>query len=155
LQSTEDLKTVHQRLEVLEHLDPFRIPAFEQVLFAHAAPGTVILTTPNREYNVKYPALKTGALRHGDHRFEWTRQEFADWAAHVCRSYGYQVVCSGIGEEDPQVGAPTAERFRLSSIFSFRRIALAVIIASSSSTRSPAELAFIFLASSGCRLNIL
>ena len=89
------------------HLDPFRIPAFEQVLFAHAVPGTVILTTPNREYNVKYPALKTGALRHGDHRFEWTRQEFADWAAHVCRSYGYQVVCSGIGEEDPQVGAPT------------------------------------------------
>lgn len=94
-------------VELLEHLDPFRIPAFEQVLFAHAAPGTVILTTPNREYNVKYPALKTGALRHGDHRFEWTRQEFADWAAHVCRSYGYQVVCSGIGEEDPQVGAPT------------------------------------------------
>ena len=39
-------------VEVVEHLDPPRLAAFERVVFEFARPGTVVLTTPNREYNV-------------------------------------------------------------------------------------------------------
>ena len=67
-------------VEVVEHLDPPRLSAFERVLFEFARPRTVVLTTPNREYNVTWETLPAGQFRHPDHRFEWTRQEFQDWA---------------------------------------------------------------------------
>jgi 3' terminal RNA ribose 2'-O-methyltransferase Hen1 len=91
-------------IEVIEHLDLPRLAAFERVLFAHARPGHVILTTPNREYNEKY-ALE--GLRHGDHRFEWTRQELRNWAQGVADRHGYDVTFSEIGERDEVLGAPT------------------------------------------------
>ena len=65
-------------VEVVEHLDPPRLRAFERVLFEFARPGTVVLTTPNREFNVTWETLPAGKFRHPDHRFEWTRQEFQD-----------------------------------------------------------------------------
>jgi hypothetical protein len=65
------------------------------------------VTTPNVEYNVCYPGLASGALRHGDHRFEWTRPEFAAWAGQVATSYGYHLELRGVGEVDPEVGPPT------------------------------------------------
>ena len=68
-------------VEVIEHLDPARLAAFERVVFQQARPRTVVLTTPNKEYNVKWETLPAGAMRHGDHRFEWTRDEFQDWCA--------------------------------------------------------------------------
>ncbi|WP_422772630.1 3' terminal RNA ribose 2'-O-methyltransferase Hen1 [Plantactinospora sp. WMMC1484] len=94
-------------MEVVEHLDPPRLPALEAAVFGHARPGTVIVTTPNAEYNVRYPGLADGGLRHPDHRFEWTRAEFARWAGAVGASYGYTVSISGVGADDPQVGSPT------------------------------------------------
>lgn len=94
-------------IEVLEHIEPMRIPAFERVLFEFASPKTVILTTPNREYNVNYKFLETGALRHGDHRFEWTRKEFQAWTEHICGRFGYACEICGIGEEDETAGYPT------------------------------------------------
>ncbi len=94
-------------VEVIEHLDPPRLAAFERVLFEFARPGTVVLTTPNREHNVKYEGLAPGALRHKDHRFEWSRAEFAEWAKRVAERYGYVVRFAGIGAEDEVVGAPT------------------------------------------------
>ena len=57
-------------VEVIEHLDPMRIPAFERVVFEFAVPHTVIVTTPNKEYNTNYEWLSEGNLRHNDHRFE-------------------------------------------------------------------------------------
>ncbi len=71
-------------VEVVEHLDPHRLEAFSRVLFEYARPTTVALTTPNVEYNTRFPGLATGALRHRDHRFEWTRREFegADISIH-------------------------------------------------------------------------
>jgi 2-polyprenyl-3-methyl-5-hydroxy-6-metoxy-1,4-benzoquinol methylase len=63
-------------VEVIEHLDPPRLSAFERVLFQHAKPRTVVLTTPNAEYNIMWETLPAGNFRHPDHRFEWTRQEF-------------------------------------------------------------------------------
>ncbi len=94
-------------VEVIEHLDPDRLVAFERVLFGCARPQTVVVTTPNREYNVKFPALTAGRLRHADHRFEWTRQEFQAWAGRVAEQYGYRVRFQAIGEDDPVLGPPT------------------------------------------------
>lgn len=66
----------------IEHIEPMRIPAFERSVFEFAAPKTVILTTPNREYNANYEKMQENQLRHGDHRFEWTRAEFRAWTEH-------------------------------------------------------------------------
>ena len=94
-------------VEVIEHIEPMRIPAFERVLFEFARPGTVILTTPNREYNVNYGNLGEDHLRHGDHRFEWTREEFRKWTEHIGEKFGYTCVISGIGDLDEAAGQPT------------------------------------------------
>jgi 3' terminal RNA ribose 2'-O-methyltransferase Hen1 len=94
-------------MEVVEHIDPTRLSALERTVFGDAAPGRVIVTTPNADYNVRYPALEAGAHRHADHRFEWTRAEFARWAADVCARYGYAGRREPIGDVDPEVGPPT------------------------------------------------
>ena len=94
-------------IEVIEHIEPMRIPAMERVVFEFAAPHTVIVTTPNREYNAKYEKMQENALRHGDHRFEWTREEFAAWTKHICETFGYTCELRGIGDTDPELGAPT------------------------------------------------
>ncbi|MGW4637347.1 3' terminal RNA ribose 2'-O-methyltransferase Hen1 [Sphaerisporangium sp. NPDC004334] len=92
-------------MEVVEHVDPPRLPALERVVFGEARPGVVVVTTPNSEYNVRYEFL-TG-MRHPDHRFEWTRAEFSAWAEAVAREYGYRVAYRPVGEPDPEVGPPT------------------------------------------------
>ena len=94
-------------IEVIEHLDPCRLTAFERALFEFARPKTVVLTTPNVEYNVKFEKLPAGKLRHKDHRFEWSRAEFQSWANRVCESFAYSVRFMSIGAEDASVGAPT------------------------------------------------
>lgn len=94
-------------VEVVEHLDPDRLPALEHAVFGAAAPATVVVTTPNAEYNVRYPDLPPGAFRHRDHRFEWTREQFAAWTAAVGERYGYGVRLHGVGADDPEVGTPT------------------------------------------------
>ena len=94
-------------VEVIEHLDPPRLAAFERVVFEFARPGTVIVTTPNVEYNVKFDNLPTGKMRHNDHRFEWTRAEFQSWAEKIAERFRYRVRFLPIGAEDSIVGAPT------------------------------------------------
>ena len=94
-------------VEVIEHLDPDRLEALEAVVFAHAAPRHLFVTTPNREYNILFEGMKPDALRHGDHRFEWTRAEFRDWAERVAATHGYQVSLEPLGEEHPEHGAPS------------------------------------------------
>ncbi|RZU72600.1 3' terminal RNA ribose 2'-O-methyltransferase Hen1 [Micromonospora kangleipakensis] len=94
-------------MEVIEHVDPPRLPALEDAVLGHARPGTVVVTTPNAEYNVRYEGLGAGRFRHADHRFEWTRAEFASWVGRVTATYGYTGTISGIGDDDPEVGAPT------------------------------------------------
>jgi 3' terminal RNA ribose 2'-O-methyltransferase Hen1 len=94
-------------VEVIEHLDPPRLAAFERVVFEHAKPNTIIITTPNVEYNVRFETLPAGQFRHKDHRFEWTREQFQSWAEGLAQRYGYAVVFSPIGNEDAEVGAPT------------------------------------------------
>ena len=93
--------------EVIEHLDPPRLSAFERVLFEAAQPKAVLLTTPNIEYNRLFPFLPAGHFRHKDHRFEWTRGEFQTWGTRVAERYGYGARFLPVGPEDPIVGAPT------------------------------------------------
>ena len=94
-------------VEVVEHLDPPRLASFERVVFECARPRLVVLTTPNREYNVTWSGLHEGGLRHEDHRFEWTRSEFQEWAGAVARKFGYDVSFASIGPEHPDCGSPT------------------------------------------------
>ncbi|MEZ4670736.1 MAG: 3' terminal RNA ribose 2'-O-methyltransferase Hen1 [Anaerolineae bacterium] len=94
-------------MEVIEHLDPPRLAAFERNVFEFARPATVVITTPNAEYNVMWESLPAGKFRHRDHRFEWTRAEFTAWAERMCARFGYIVRFLPIGPEDATVGAPS------------------------------------------------
>ena len=94
-------------VEVIEHFDPPRLAAFERVLFEFARPKLVVMTTPNAEYNVRFETLPVGGMRHQDHRFEWTRDEFKGWANKIADRFGFDVRFLPVGPEDADVGAPT------------------------------------------------
>ncbi|MFB6848677.1 3' terminal RNA ribose 2'-O-methyltransferase Hen1 [Streptomyces sp. NPDC056373] len=93
--------------EVIEHLDLPRLPALEYAVFGSARPRTVLVTTPNVEYNVRWESLPAGHVRHGDHRFEWTRAQFRAWAEAVAERHGYGAEFVAVGPDDPEVGPPT------------------------------------------------
>lgn len=94
-------------VEVIEHLDLPRLRACEKNLFAFLRPQLILITTPNRDYNVLFESLSAGSMRHKDHRFEWTRSEFQDWASRVAQSHGYRVEFEDLGELHPEHGAPS------------------------------------------------
>lgn len=94
-------------LEVIEHVEPSRLTALERAVFGSAQPASVVVTTPNAEYNVRFDSLPAGEFRHRDHRFEWTRAQFRQWCASVEGEYGYSVRQLPIGPEDTEVGSPT------------------------------------------------
>ena len=94
-------------IEVIEHLDLPRLASFERVLFEFSQPKIIVVTTPNIEYNIKFENLPAGKLRHKDHRFEWTRGQFQNWANSVAESFGFTVQFQPVGEEDLEVGSPT------------------------------------------------
>ncbi|OJJ23338.1 3' terminal RNA ribose 2'-O-methyltransferase Hen1 [marine bacterium AO1-C] len=94
-------------VEVIEHLDESRLQALERVVFEFARPKNVIMTTPNAEYNVKYETMEAGHMRHTDHRFEWTREEFETWATELAERNHYKVTFLPVGPEDADVGAPS------------------------------------------------
>ncbi|RYU81850.1 3' terminal RNA ribose 2'-O-methyltransferase Hen1 [Hymenobacter persicinus] len=94
-------------VEVIEHLDESRLASFEQVVFARARPGAVLVTTPNADYNQRYETLSAGQFRHADHRFEWTQSQFREWAEGVAARHGYRVRIEPLGPQAPEVGAPS------------------------------------------------
>ena len=94
-------------MEVIEHIDPERLPTVERNVFETMRPHHVVVTTPNSDYNVRFPAMEPGELRHTDHRFEWSREEFGRWTRTVAGRYGYDVETRPVGETDPRVGPPT------------------------------------------------
>jgi 3' terminal RNA ribose 2'-O-methyltransferase Hen1 len=94
-------------VEVIEHLDPPRLAAFQRSVFEFARPHTVVVTTPNREYNHLFAGMPDVAMRHRDHRFEWTRSEFEEWGTSVASAHGYKVEFEPIGPVDEVHGAPS------------------------------------------------
>lgn len=90
--------------ELIEHLDPPRLAAFARVLFAYLRPGVAILTTPNVEFNARWGQ---SSLRHADHRFEWTRAEFARWLDTQDSAGEYDCRLVGIGTAMEGLGSPT------------------------------------------------
>lgn len=94
-------------VEVIEHVAPDRLHHLESAVFGDAAPRAVIVTTPNADYNVLFPTLPAGQFRHEDHRFEWSRAEFAAWCERVASQYGYRVRVEPLGEVDDSHGAPS------------------------------------------------
>ncbi len=94
-------------VEVIEHIEPHRLSALALSLFGDARPGLVVVTTPNREYNALFEGLPHGKLRHPDHRFEWTRAEFEDWATKVAEEHGYAASFAPLGPLDDTHGAPS------------------------------------------------
>jgi 3' terminal RNA ribose 2'-O-methyltransferase Hen1 len=93
--------------EVVEHVDPGRLPSLERNVFAVARPRAVIVTTPNREFNARYERLPAGSMRHADHRFEWSRAELAGWASGVAHRQGYRVEVRPVGDVDESLGSAT------------------------------------------------
>ena len=93
-------------MEVIEHVDAERLTALERAVFGFASPRTVVVTTPNREHNAEY-GMPDGALRHRDHRFEWTREEFRRWAERVAAAHGYLVRYVPVGPVSALAGPPT------------------------------------------------
>ena len=94
-------------VEVIEHLDAARLATFERIVFEFARPQNVVLTTPNAEYNAVFEKLHVGEFRHDDHRFEWSRKQFEDWAKPLAERFGYQVRFEAVGPVEEQYGAPT------------------------------------------------
>jgi len=94
-------------MEVIEHIDQPRLAALERTVFTDARPEHVVVTTPNSEYNIRFEFLEPGMMRHRDHRFEWTRPEFAGWAQRVAEENSYDVRFLPVGQADPDVGSPT------------------------------------------------
>jgi 3' terminal RNA ribose 2'-O-methyltransferase Hen1 len=94
-------------MEVIEHVDEVRLPALEHAVFGAARPATVVVTTPNAEYNVRFETLPHGHFRHADHRFEWDRARFAAWVDAVAGTYGFRARLLPVGADDPEVGPPT------------------------------------------------
>lgn len=94
-------------VEVIEHVEPDRLDALERTVFQYAKPRLVVITTPNVEYNSKFENLQVGEMRHGDHRFEWTREEFRTWAQNIAAKFNYTVTFRSVGAEDSILGSPT------------------------------------------------
>ncbi len=94
-------------VEVIEHIDPPRLQSLALSLLGDAAPRLVVITTPNVEYNSLFEGMELGKLRHNDHRFEWTRQEFTDWCQPIADEHGYKVEFFPLGPLDETHGAPS------------------------------------------------
>lgn len=82
--------------EVLEHID------YEKSLSTLTALlktdfNKVIVTCPNKDFNVHY-ALNETEMRHPDHKWEPTFEEFCDLMAGIAAETNCTVECKGIGD---------------------------------------------------------
>jgi 3' terminal RNA ribose 2'-O-methyltransferase Hen1 len=102
-------------IETIEHINPNELSTVERAVFGHFRPKTVIVTTPNVEYNVVY-GLSPGEFRHPDHRFEWSQEKFNKWSKGIAERNHYSLQIEGIGDYDFELGHPTQMAiFRLQS----------------------------------------
>ncbi|XP_065664319.1 small RNA 2'-O-methyltransferase [Hydra vulgaris] len=91
-------------IEVIEHLYDDVLSMVPYNIFGILKPKAVVMTTPNAEYNQLFKGFS--GLRHNDHKFEWTRNQFQQWCMRIERTYGYVVEFDGVGAPpaDSKVG---------------------------------------------------
>jgi len=90
-------------IETIEHIAPDRLSTLEHAVFARLHPETVIVTTPNAEFNALL-GVPSHRFRHPDHRFEWDRAKFTRWAAGVAARHGYAVTRHDIAGRHSRLG---------------------------------------------------
>ena len=90
-------------VETIEHLAPAHLSKLERSLFRMMRPKTVVITTPNAEFNALL-GVPPHRMRHPEHRFEWTRAEFQRWSARVAMAAGYHVIFHDIAGHHPDLG---------------------------------------------------
>ena len=94
-------------MEVIEHVDPPRLAALERAVFGDARPRTVVVTTPNVEYNVRYAACPPAPCGTATTGSSGPAAEFGPGPTPSARRYGYAVRYLPVGRDDPEVGPPT------------------------------------------------
>jgi len=100
-------------MQVIEHMEEDQACLFGDVALSFFRPRILIVSTPNFEYNVVLqksnpPAqeqeelddktlLQSCKFRNHDHKFEWTRAQFRQWASDLAARHNYKVEFSGVG----------------------------------------------------------
>lgn len=87
----------------IEHVYQNILDNIPKNIFEFIHPKLVVFTTPNYDFNVLFgePLFPNG-FRHDDHKFEWTRAQFQEWAYNICTQYpDYYVEFYGIGPPPP------------------------------------------------------
>ncbi|KAF8114981.1 hypothetical protein N665_0030s0030 [Sinapis alba] len=96
-------------LEVIEHMEEDEAFQFGKTVLSLFLPKLLIVSTPNYEYNTLLhksgaayqPRDKTESqlpkFRNHDHKFEWTRAQFSQWASKLAKRYNYSVEFTGVG----------------------------------------------------------
>ncbi|WP_322889462.1 MULTISPECIES: methyltransferase domain-containing protein [unclassified Yoonia] len=90
-------------LETIEHIDPDQLSRLERALFTVLRARTVIITTPNAEFNTLL-GVPAHRMRHPDHRFEWDRARFRTWCARAAKAAGYTPAFHDIAGAHPTLG---------------------------------------------------
>jgi 2-polyprenyl-3-methyl-5-hydroxy-6-metoxy-1,4-benzoquinol methylase len=90
-------------VETIEHIAPDRLSALERALFRTMRPRTVVITTPNAEFNPLL-GVPRHRMRHPGHRFEWDRTTFRRWCMRVADATGYVASTHDIAGQHPDHG---------------------------------------------------
>ena len=90
-------------LETIEHIDPDQLSRLERALFRVLRPATIIITTPNAEFNPLL-GVPSHRMRHPDHRFEWDRARFRQWCGRAAVVAGYTASFHDIAGAHPTLG---------------------------------------------------
>ncbi|XP_019086697.1 PREDICTED: small RNA 2'-O-methyltransferase [Camelina sativa] len=119
-------------LEVIEHMEEDQACQFGEKVLSLFRPKLLIVSTPNFEFNTilqrSTPETqeedKTESqlpkFRNHDHKFEWTREQFNNWASKLAKVHNYSVEFSGVG------GSGEVEPGFASQIAVFRREASSI-----------------------------
>ncbi|XP_031499970.1 small RNA 2'-O-methyltransferase isoform X2 [Nymphaea colorata] len=120
-------------LEVIEHMEEEQACVFGNLVLSTFCPHILIVSTPNHEYNSILHRSSTEMnistdealeeiaqaqpyrFRNHDHKFEWTRLQFNQWAVDLASRHNYSVKISGVG------GAADTEPGFASQIAVFQR----------------------------------
>jgi small RNA 2'-O-methyltransferase len=90
-------------IETIEHIDPDRLTMLERAVFAGMRPATIVITTPNAEFN-SLLGVPADRFRHPDHRFEWDRTRFRRWATGVAARNRYDTTLRDLAGWHPKLG---------------------------------------------------